>query len=132
MELIKAEWVDRIRNSKKSICDLLDTQERLEIVLEEEENINYIIQSMGLNNVEDYVYAFPVAAYEEDIIDIDFEEEKYTVFDLEKAITKFYKERKSAMDEAIEDFKDSELYQMYLEVLVLQKHYENLLNNCIK
>ena len=123
---------DRIRNSKKSICDLLDTQERLEIVLEEEENINYIIQSMGLNNVEDYVYAFPVAAYEEDIIDIDFEEEKYTVFDLEKAITKFYKERKSVMDDAIEDFKDSELYQLYLEVLALQKHYENLLNNCIK
>ena len=124
--------LSKYKNFRKNFDNLLSTQEGLEVAVEIEEDIQGVMESFGLDNIEDLIAAYPATAYYENVIETYYEED-IPLSDAERreAVKKYYLERKSALEDAVEDFKNSELYQLYLEVESRLKHYEKLLSEYI-
>ena len=117
----------KLKEGKRNIDGLVSTQEGLTAVLEEENNILELMDSMGIDSVEELITNYPATAYYENVINTYYDEdEPLTDAESKEAVKKFYLERKSAFADAVEDFKNSEIYRLYIEVEENLKRYEKL------
>lgn len=112
--------------SKKTIDSFIEPLEQLFAILNKEQETEKMIKTMGKYNIVDFIRSHPVLAYEENIIDINVENDNYSMEDIENAIAKYCKERKSEIDNAINAFMSNDIFQLYSDVLSLQDKYEEL------
>lgn len=117
---------DKIKITRETLDDVLKLQESLAVIMEEENHINNLMQAMDVDNIVDLVHSAPVLAYEEKIIDCDNIEDENNLQEIEKAISQFYARRRTAIQTAIEEFENSEMYKTYIDVLGLKEKYENI------
>ena len=120
--------LSKYKNFRKNIDNLLVTQEGLEVVIEAERYIKVVMDSFGLDNIEDLIAAYPATAYYENIIETYYEDDiPLSDAECKEAVKKYYQERKSSIEDALEDFRNSEIYQLYLEVEGYLNHYKKIL-----
>lgn len=122
----------KIKSAKENIAKLVSAQEILDIVLEEENAINHVLAIHGVDTVEQLISTFPSTAYYENIIDTYYDDDINLDSETQnKEILAFYAKRKQDFADALEDFKQSDIYESYIMVEELLSKYEKLANKNI-
>ena len=119
--------IKELINSKEIINIFIEPLENLSAILAKEEKTEKLLKDMSEDNIADFIHSHPALAHEENIIDVNIEKDKYSTDDVENAITEYIKNRKLEIDDAVDKFMDSEIFQIYSDVLFLQKKYEDLI-----
>ena len=122
----------KIKSAKENIAKLVSAQETLDIVLEEEDMINHVLDIHGVDTVEQLISTFPSTAYYENIIDTYYDDDINLDGEIKnKEILAFYTKRKQDFADALEDFKQSDIYESFIMVEELLSKYEKLANKNI-
>lgn len=117
----------KIKTKSQNIASLLSAQEILDVVLKEEDNINYVLECHDVDSVEELIRTMPSTAYYENVINTCYDDD-ITLDDVlyGKEKKAFYEKRMQDFADTLEDFKQSDIYESFVKVQELYNRYEKL------
>ncbi len=115
----------KIKTKSQAISSLLSAQAILDTVLEEEDEINYVLECHDVDSVEELIKTMPSTAYYENVIDTCYDDD-ITLDDslYIKEKNTFYKKRMQDFADSLEDFKQTDIYESFAKVQELYSYYE--------